>query len=94
MAPTPASPLDLPASPCPSGPPPPPRQVVTYYFLHKYNVLNINGISMINMRGATSLEDKAHPLARKSVGLVDNKILERKVDEVLAQVGAGGGVEV
>ena len=56
--------------------PPSPRQVVTYYFLHKYNILNINGISMINMRGASSLADKAHPLARMSVGLVDKKILD------------------
>ena len=73
--------------------PPSPRQVVTYYFLHKYNILNINGISMINMRGASSLADKAHPLARMSVGLVDKKILDRKVDDVLSQVGARGGWE-
>lgn len=61
-------------------------KVVGYYILHRFNIFNINGSSAINIRDVTKLDDKAHPLARASVGLVEKKLLDRKVEEAIEKV--------
>lgn len=61
-------------------------KVVCYWFMHRYNVFDINTTMLINKRDANAVDDKRDPLARHSVGLVEGKLLAAKVDDAQAKL--------
>jgi hypothetical protein len=54
-------------------------KVVAYWFLYKYDIFQVATGSMVNVRATTKFDDPARPLARVSAGLVEEKLLDRKV---------------
>lgn len=50
-----------------------------YWFLYKYDIFQVATATMVNMRATTKFDDPARPLARLSAGLVEEKLLDRKV---------------
>jgi len=61
-------------------------KVVGYWFMHKYNLFNINTDQLVNMREAETATDKQHPLARASVGHVESKLLQSKLDDTIQKL--------
>lgn len=61
-------------------------KVLGYRFLHKFNVFNVNTDRITNVRAATSPNDPHVPMARMSVGLVENKLLAAKVESAIQAV--------
>lgn len=54
----------------------------------RFNLFNINNAHMVNLRAAITSNDPANPLARQSIGLVEQKLLNAKVCVHVA--GRGG----
>lgn len=61
-------------------------KVLGYYLMHKYNWFSINTDKITNVRAATSPNDASVPLARHSVGLVEGKLLQAKVEGAIQKV--------
>jgi H+-transporting ATPase len=61
-------------------------KVGCYWVLHKYNIFSINTDKIVNVRAARNIHDPKVPLARVSVGMVENKLLAVKVDDAIAKV--------
>lgn len=61
-------------------------KVATYWLMTKYDIFQIRTAGLINLREAQRADDSAHPLARQSVGVTEQKNLEIKVDQVLKRV--------
>lgn len=61
-------------------------KVLGYFIMHKYNILNINTDRITNVREATSPLDANVPLARGSIGLVEGKLLQAKVEDAINKV--------
>ena len=62
-------------------------KVAGYWAMHRWNLFNINTDKITNVRGANSPSDAHHPLARHSVGLVEGKLLQAKVENAIQKVG-------
>lgn len=55
-------------------------KVVTYIFLRKYNIFQINTCKMVNVRGAQTFNE--NPLARQSAGAVEVRPSRQRVPDV------------
>eukprot|EP00884_Botryococcus_braunii_P018072 jgi/Botrbrau1/4949/Bobra.0122s0027.1 len=54
-------------------------KVAAYWFLFKYDIFQVATGGMVNVRATTKFDDPARPLARVSAGLVEEKLLDRKL---------------
>ena len=58
-------------------------KVVTYKLVEKYNIFDANTGAVVNVRATRTFDDKKHPLARMSAGMVETKLLNMKVRGLL-----------
>mmetsp|Transcript_14681 Transcript_14681/g.43032 ORF Transcript_14681/g.43032 Transcript_14681/m.43032 type:complete len:940 (+) Transcript_14681:400-3219(+) len=61
-------------------------KVCGYWVMHRFNIFNINTDKLVNMRAAEAANDKKHKLARNSVGLVEGKLLNAKIQDAIEKV--------
>jgi H+-transporting ATPase len=61
-------------------------KVATYWVMVKYDVFQIRTAGLVNLRDASRFNDPAHPLARESVGVVEAKNLDNKVNNAISHV--------
>jgi H+-transporting ATPase len=54
-------------------------KVAAWRFLYRFDVFQVSTGAMVNMRGASKFKDRRHPLARVSAGLVEEKLLDKKL---------------
>jgi H+-transporting ATPase len=54
-------------------------KVMCYKLVEKYNIFDANTGAVVNVRATRTFDDKKHPLARMSAGMVETKLLNMKV---------------
>ena len=54
-------------------------KVLAWKFLYKYDVFQIQTGTLVGMRATTRFDDPTRPLARVSAGLVEEKLLDKKL---------------
>ena len=54
-------------------------KVLAWKFLYKYDIFQISTGTMVAMRATTKFDDPGRPLARVSAGLVEEKLLDKKL---------------
>ncbi|KAG1661530.1 hypothetical protein FOA52_000040 [Chlamydomonas sp. UWO 241] len=65
-------------------------KVAGYWFMYKVNLFDIRTDKMVNLRAADNVRGKHGALARQSVGLVENKLLNAKIDDAIEKVETAG----
>lgn len=61
-------------------------KVLTYYLVYKFDIFHARSGKYVNMREAHAPEDEEHKFARASVGVVEGKVMSRKVDNAMREL--------
>ncbi|CAG9466903.1 unnamed protein product [Pedinophyceae sp. YPF-701] len=61
-------------------------KVFTYWIVDTYDIFQYRTGAMVNLRSAHDPDDKAHPLARSSLAMVEHKLLERRLDSAAEEM--------
>jgi len=63
-------------------------KVAAWKFLYRFDIFQVATGAMVNMRGASRFKDGRRPLARVSAGLVEEKLLDKKLANAEAALAA------
>lgn len=61
-------------------------KVLTYYLIYKFDIFHATSGQFVNMREAQDPADETHRFARASVGVVEGKVMTRKVSNAMREL--------